>query len=84
MDEVVLGIALFMISGVFYYILRQLSTMREKQHTLDNRLGVEEAKGSARDGVSKEIKQLLKHIAEDLSTIKEEQGYWRGRQENKG
>lgn len=81
--DAVQGIALLMISGVFGYILRQLSKMREKQHELDNRLGIEEAKGSARDGISKEIKQLLKHIAEDLSTIKEEQGYWRGRQENK-
>lgn len=64
------------------YSFKRQYDMEKKVHDHETRLKVEEAKGEARDGDSKEIKDLLKTIVGDLSAIKQEQGYWRGRQES--
>ena len=73
------AIAVFLV--VFGYILRELSAMKKHQTEIDSRLGIEESKGGTRDKVATQTLELLTKIHEDLGTIKEEQGYWRGRQE---
>ena len=79
--EFLTEVVLVVFGGTFYYILKQLSNMKDKQGEIDKRLGIEEAKGDARDSDSKDIKQLLRQIASDIIQLKEEQGYWRGRHE---
>ena len=79
MEIVEIAVALFLI--VFGYILRELSKMKEKQTNIDSRLKVEESKGGNRDKIAEQTLEILGKIHDDLTTIKEEQGYWRGRQE---
>ena len=79
MELVEIAVTLFLL--VFGYILRELSKMKDKQTEINSRLGVEESKGGNRDKVATQTLELLGKIHHDLSTIKEEQGYWRGRQE---
>jgi len=79
MDVVEIAVSVFLI--VFAYILRELSVLKKNNVDHESRLKVEESKGTARDEVASEIKTLLHDIAGDISSIKQEQGYWRGRHE---
>ena len=80
MEVVEVAVGIFLL--VFGYILREMSKLKDKQTDIVNRLGVEESKGGMRDTVATQTLELLSKIHQDLSTIKEEQGYWRGRQEH--
>jgi hypothetical protein len=55
--------------------------MKDRQTDIDSRLKVEESKGGNRDKIAAQTLEILGKIHDDLTTIKEEQGYWRGRQE---
>ncbi len=63
------------------YSFKRQYDMGKKVDDHETRLKVEESKGAARDKVASDIKDILHDIASDISTIKQEQGYWRGRQE---
>jgi len=71
----------FYLGMVSIFGLRKINQMDSKLTDHEARLKVEESKGSLRDTVAGEIKELLHDIAGDISTIKQEQGYWRGRHE---
>ena len=79
--EYIVEVAMTVFVVVFAYILRELSTMKTKQSSIDSRLSIEESKGGSRDRVAEKTLALLDKIHEDISSIKEEQGYWRGRHE---
>lgn len=80
--EIIGGLIATAIIGAFVrYIISQIKDMKDKQNDLDSRLAVEESKGGQRDAVSAQTLELLGKIHHDISTIKEEQGYWRGKQE---
>ena len=72
------GITLYVLV-MSYFGIRKLIKMEDKVTDHESRLKVEESKGTARDTVANDIKELLHDIAGDISTIKAEQGYWRGR-----
>ena len=73
--QIVLGLLLA-------YSFRRQYDMEKKVNDHETRIQVEESTGKERDQVSAAIKTLLRGIAGDIGTIKQEQGYWRGRQES--
>ncbi len=79
MDVMLVEVAAVVFTIVFAYILREISTMKAKQSGMNERLGIEESKGGSRDKIAEKTLALLDKIHTDIGSIKEEQGYWRGR-----
>ena len=79
--EIGVSLTLMVIMTIGSFIIRKINLMDSKITDHEARLQVEESKGTARDKNASEIKTLLHTIAEDIGTIKQEQGYWRGRHE---
>ena len=75
------GALVFLIVSVFF--IRRLVKMEDKLTDLELRTSVAEAKATAHEHDNSEIKELIKQVLAELSDIKQEQGYWRGRQENR-
>jgi len=83
--EYVIEIALSLLSAFVVFLVLAVKKINQMDKVLTDheaRIKVEEAKGSSRDTVAADIKVLLHDIANDLSEIKTEQGYWRGRNES--